>query len=157
MNQIIFEDLGMNLGLTRITFIRERTPEEREELRRISQRNIINEAILGYHREQELNARIAEYDQEEWERQLFDLIRERVFIESIPDDFWEPVKITTEIENFNFINENWECHICREERNKKTQLKCCKQNICDYCVENWFNKESIHCPFCKKDIREIIE
>jgi hypothetical protein len=119
MSQIIFEDLGMNLGLTRITFIRERTSEEIEEIRMSSQRNIINEAILEYHREQEINSRIAEYEIEEWERQLFDLIRERVFIESIPDDFWEPIKITTGIENFNFIDENWECFICREDRTKK--------------------------------------
>ena len=156
MSQIIFEDLGMNLGLTRITFIRERTSEEIEEIRMSSQRNIINEAILEYHREQEINSRIAEYEIEEWERQLFDLIRERVFIESIPDDFWEPIKITTGIENFNFIDENWECFICREDRTKKTQMKCCKQSLCYSCAENWFNKESVNCPFCKKDIRELI-
>ena len=78
------------------------------------------------------------------------------YFSELPHDFWEPVKVTIDdSKNFNFKNETWECVICRQERNKKTELECCKQPLCDYCVKNWFNKESVKCPFCKKDIREI--
>jgi len=100
----------------------------------------INDAIMEYHRNRE--------------RIFLFMLQERLFMESIPDDFWEPVKITTDKEKFIFYEESWECIICRENRNKKTDLKCCKQSLCDICVEEWFTKESIKCPFCKKDIRE---
>jgi hypothetical protein len=76
-------------------------------------------------------------------------------ISVIPPDFWEPVKVTVDDDKkFEFVDENWECFICREERTKKTEMECCNQALCDSCVENWFNKESVKCPFCKKDIRE---
>lgn len=75
---------------------------------------------------------------------------------TVPPDFWDPVKVTLSDEDkkFKFTDETWECFICREERTKKTEMECCKQSLCDSCVENWFNKESVKCPFCKKDIRE---
>lgn len=74
----------------------------------------------------------------------------------VPEDFWEPVKVTIKDTEdvFKFTNEEWECIICREERTKKTKLNCCGQEICDSCVNNWFNKESVKCPFCKRDIRD---
>lgn len=108
----------------------------------------INDAIMEYHRNREIRERIFLIMLHE------SIIQERLFMESIPDDFWEPVKITTDKEKFIFYEESWECIICRENRNKKTDLKCCKQSLCDICVEEWFTKESIKCPFCKKDIRE---
>ena len=88
----------------------------------------------------------------------FHLRQEEAFHQflTVPPDFWEPVKITIkDTEKFKFIEEKWECTICRENRSKKTRLECCNQEMCDSCIENWFTKESIHCPFCKKDIRDI--
>jgi hypothetical protein len=155
MSQILFEDLGMNLGLTRITFIRERTQEERDQFEINRRRGIINNAILGFHRERALNERIQEYRREEFEQHFIEIIRDRIFFESIPEEFWEPVKVTTSMDGFEFTDENWECLICCEGRTKKTQLKCCQQDLCDNCAEKWFVKESVRCPFCKKDIREI--
>lgn len=75
----------------------------------------------------------------------------------VPEDFWEPVKVTIKDTEgvFKFTDEEWECLICREERTKKTKLHCCGQEICDSCVDNWFNKESVKCPFCKRDIRDL--
>jgi hypothetical protein len=75
----------------------------------------------------------------------------------IPPDFWEPVKVTANDSikfDFEDTEIQWDCTICCEKRDKKTRLKCCNQYLCDSCIENWFKKESIKCPFCKKDIRD---
>ena len=157
MNQILFEDLGNGLNLTRMIFIRERSIFEQLEFEthrlQTARRREINDAVLQYHRERELNERI--FIHEMRDSALLQEIMERIFFQSIPDDFWEPVKITTSVESFEYADEEWECFICCAERTKKTQLKCCKQSLCDYCVTEWFSKESVNCPFCKKDIREI--
>tara|TARA_Y100000389_G_scaffold162768_1_gene165680 strand:+ start:253 stop:747 length:495 start_codon:yes stop_codon:yes gene_type:complete len=156
MEQIIFEDLGMGLDLTRITFIRKRTPQEREEFLlnqyRTMRRREINEAVMDFHREREIRERIFMYRL----REIVELntLRESMYWDSIPEDFWEPVKVTANTDNLIFTDEQWECFICREQQTKKTILLCCSQEICDICVENWFNKESVRCPFCKRDIRE---
>ena len=110
-----------------------------------------------YHRRQveEINRSIINFHLRQ-EEAIHELLSEILTIQSInvPPDFWEPVKITIkDTEKFKFIEENWECTICREDRSKKTILECCNQEMCDSCIENWFTKESIHCPFCKKDIR----
>ena len=149
MNQILFEDLGNGLDLTRITFIRERSLLERTEFEilryRERCRRRINDEILFFHRQRELDIRLMEYQtQNIWSEILQGLA-----------DFWEPVKITVELDTFEFTEEDWECFICRDERSKKTSLKCCNQFLCDVCTESWFTKESVRCPFCKKDIREI--
>jgi len=98
----------------------------------------------------------AEYNR----RQLEEINRAIILIQEaeslIPFDFWEPVKITIkDTHKFEFVHEEWECIICREDKTKKTNLKCCDQSMCDVCIENWFTKENIHCPFCKKDIRQF--
>ena len=96
-------------------------------------------------------------EMEELDRAIenFHLGREELLSEVVPPDFWDPVKVTvSDDKKFKFVDESWECFICREERTKKTEMECCKQALCDSCVKNWFNKESVKCPFCKKDIRE---
>jgi hypothetical protein len=157
MNHILFEDLGNGLNLTRMVFVRERSLFEQHlfatRRRRAAQRQILNEAVLDFHREREIRERLFEYEVQSSVR--LQEIREQIFFNSIPDEFWEPVKITTEKQSFTFEDEEWECLICRQERSKKTQLGCCKQSLCESCVENWFTKESVRCPFCKKDIREL--
>jgi hypothetical protein len=157
MNQILFEDLGNGLNLTRMVFIRERSVFEQRDFEtfrfQTARRREINNAVLQFHRERELNERLLIHEMRE--SSLLQEIRERIFFQSIPDDFWEPVKITTSVDSFEYIAEEWECFICREERTKKTKLLCCNQSLCDSCVTEWFSKESVKCPFCKKDIREI--
>ena len=34
------------------------------------------------------------------------------------------------------------------------EMPCCKQKFCINCINTWFT-ESVKCPFCKQDIREI--
>jgi hypothetical protein len=171
MNQILFEDLGNGLDLTRITFIRERSLLERNEFEILRHRERcrrrINDEVLFFHRQRELDIRLMEYQTREIENNIINEIRqstqiiwselqERVaYNNPFLADFWEPVKITVELDTFEFTEEDWECIICREERSKKTSLNCCNQFLCDVCTESWFTKESIRCPFCKKDIREI--
>ena len=77
----------------------------------------------------------------------------------IPADFWEPVKVTAQTEKIKcFLLDNpWDCPLCCEQRYKKHILKCCDKEICDECVENWFGQESVACPYCRKDIREVYD
>ena len=111
-----------------------------------------------HRREQDqLNQEIIHFQQQH--RVLLSRLHDTLITEllGIPSDFWEPVKVTAN-DSIKFEFEDtetpWDCIICREKRNKKTQLKCCNQFLCESCVENWFKKESIKCPFCKKDIRD---
>jgi hypothetical protein len=157
MNRILFEDLGNGLNLTRMVFIRERSVFERREFEtrrtQTARRREINNAVLQFHREREINERLLIHEMNE--SFILREIRDQIFFDSIPDDFWEPVKITTSVDSFEYIDEEWECFICREERTKKTTLLCCNQSLCDSCATEWFSKESVNCPFCKKDIREL--
>ncbi|MBD3273259.1 hypothetical protein GF385_02830 [Candidatus Dependentiae bacterium] len=50
------------------------------------------------------------------------------------------------------------CSICLEEfgekENKKCKLLCCKQYICETCINNIYNKtKSSFCPYCRKPIK----
>lgn len=75
----------------------------------------------------------------------------------IPDDFWEPVKVTLSnkiIDSMKKINEKDECIICSEDKNVFKEIPCCKNKMCNECTIKWFN-ESVCCPYCKKDIREV--
>jgi hypothetical protein len=72
------------------------------------------------------------------------------------DDFWEDVKVTVTLDSFVFVNEDWTCTVCCEDVKTKTTLPCCQQSLCKTCCKNWFEKESVKCPFCREDIREKI-
>ena len=116
--------------------------------------NVMSFFLRERHRREtdELNRTIENFHLSRGEYLLSEIL---TIVPIVPPDFWDPVKVTvSDDKKFDFIDENWECFICREERTKKTEMKCCKQALCDSCVENWFNKESVKCPFCKKDIRE---
>ncbi|MDA9846596.1 RING finger protein [Flavobacteriaceae bacterium] len=118
--------------------------------------NVMSFFLRERHRREieELNRTIENFQMERVEDLLSDII---TVVPIVPPDFWDPVKVTvsdSENKKFEFVDESWECFICREDRTKKTEMKCCKQALCDSCVENWFHKESVKCPFCKKDIRE---
>jgi hypothetical protein len=76
----------------------------------------------------------------------------------IDDDFWDPVKVVLtneQIDQIPTIIKNEECVICSEQQINFKNLNCCKNDICDSCASNWFN-ESVNCPYCKKDLREVI-
>ncbi len=77
----------------------------------------------------------------------------------IPEDFWEPVKVTAHTENIKCfpMNEPWECPLCCDQRFSKHILRCCDKEICDECVNNWFGQESVICPYCRTDIREVTD
>jgi len=117
--------------------------------------NVMSFFLIERHRREieEVNRAIENFQLERVEDLLSDILTVQTI--SVPPDFWEPVKVTVgDDKKFEFTDEIWECFICREERTKKTEMECCKQALCESCVENWFNKESVKCPFCKKDIRE---
>jgi hypothetical protein len=82
----------------------------------------------------------------------------------VPDDFWEPVKVglkreyldefeSIEIEpDTNLFN----CFICSLDSSSYKILPCCNKEMCSRCVKKWF-KESVYCPFCKQDIRDLYQ
>jgi hypothetical protein len=77
---------------------------------------------------------------------------------AIPDDFWEPVRVTlsrSEISSLKNINISEDCVICSETKSNFKQLNCCKQKMCDTCTIKWFN-ESVNCPYCKEDLRTYL-
>ena len=71
----------------------------------------------------------------------------------IPNDFWDPVKITISNKELIFYYKCFECPICGEKRRKALESKCCDGLICKSCSISWFTKNDVHCPFCRKDIR----
>ena len=76
----------------------------------------------------------------------------------VPDDFWEPVKIKLDYIKLNKLVTNdclETCIICCFDKNKFVEMKCCKNSICTNCTDYWFN-ESVRCPFCRQDLREIL-
>jgi hypothetical protein len=75
-------------------------------------------------------------------------------------DFWNPVIVSIpdfQIAQFEEINihSSDECLICTYEFNKFKKLPCCKKYICTTCTYKCFG-QCVKCPFCKKDIRELI-
>ena len=75
--------------------------------------------------------------------------------EEIPDDFWDPIIVhlsEEHINNMKTVIQETECIICNESRSVFKQVSCCKNCICTFCTENWFNT-SVYCPFCKHDQR----
>ena len=74
----------------------------------------------------------------------------------IPEEFWEPVRVTVPEEYFIYesVLGGWNCTVCGNQRMDRTKLKCCRNHICKICVKEWFTKKSIKCPYCKGDVRE---
>jgi hypothetical protein len=76
----------------------------------------------------------------------------------VPDDFWEPVKISLskeQIDNLKNNNIDEDCSICLDSKTAFKILECCRNKICVLCAKNWFNI-SIYCPYCKQDIRNYL-
>lgn len=70
------------------------------------------------------------------------------------DSFWDPVKVTTDTEKFKYTQVDlWDCPLCAEDRTRCFKLECCGNRMCDVCTTKWFGKESVKCPYCRKDIR----
>jgi len=88
------------------------------------------------------------------------IILENILLEYlIPPDFWDPVKVSLsskQIESISSFSYTDECAICFDSKDNFKFLSCCRNRICDSCTLNWFN-ESVHCPYCKADLREILE
>ena len=76
-------------------------------------------------------------------------------INVIPEDFWEPVRISFDINNLldNYIYN--ECSICISNSNRFKIMKCCNQLMCAICADKWFIL-SVMCPYCNRDLREFI-
>jgi len=82
----------------------------------------------------------------------------------ILDDFWEPVKVGLKqehLDEFDMVKiqpgtESFNCFICSNDNDTYKLIPCCNKEMCTLCVNRWF-KESVKCPFCKQDIRELYE
>lgn len=73
------------------------------------------------------------------------------------DDFWEPVKVTADLQNVPITTlDNWDCPICTDEKRRAYRLPCCRKPICTECGVSWFEKENANCPFCRKDLRDYL-
>jgi hypothetical protein len=71
------------------------------------------------------------------------------------DDFWDPVKVgLSSVEQYTLDSDECECPICMDTKQHSKKLLCCKNNMCVQCVETWF-KESVKCPFCFRDLRDL--
>ena len=81
-------------------------------------------------------------------------------MDNIPSIFWEPIKIIlsdSSFEKIDTIDKNQECQLCNTEQTLFIVLPCCYHSIyCRTCAKNWFN-ESVKCPLCRKDIRELLD
>lgn len=70
------------------------------------------------------------------------------------DNFWEPVKITTSIQRIlpraQFPRQSYQCQICSERRCEAYRLPCCRQSLCTICGIDWFERESVNCPFVER-------
>ena len=96
----------------------------------------------------------------EYEDLLYDFLisENNFFVEQfIPESFWEPVTVSLSIEQIESLESvvleiNQECFICKESKQDFKKLGCCNNNMCQDCINNWFNV-SVYCPFCKRDQR----
>lgn len=87
------------------------------------------------------------------------VIPETTFDEPLPDDgeFWEPVKVTLDKSQLKFDKgSTYTCGICMGRKRVRYTLRCCEGDICKYCSINWFTSESVCCPYCRKDLRELL-
>jgi len=73
----------------------------------------------------------------------------------VPNDFWEPVKVSLDISQLNQMSIKDNCIICTNDSNFFRELKCCKNKLCNGCAERWFS-QSVKCPFCVQDLREFV-
>ena len=75
--------------------------------------------------------------------------------------FWEPVKVGLTLEQgeqvpLSTISEADCCWICTENKTLWRTLPCSDQHVvCHDCFIKWFS-ESVKCPFCKQDVRDLI-
>jgi hypothetical protein len=92
-----------------------------------------------------------------FELQVYDFLVDPVLL--IPESFWEPVIVSLNEVQINEllpkIYRSGECGICTECVSDFKELKCCNQHICVDCTQIWFSR-SVRCPYCNKDIRELI-
>ena len=100
------------------------------------------------------------YERMRYENELYDvLITNNVLNDFIPDDFWEPVRVSLPYDDLNklksILNEA-ECFICRDTKQLFTCLWCCSKHICNDCTFDWFCI-SVYCPYCKKDLRNSVD
>ena len=92
------------------------------------------------------------------ERTLLQHLRTNIFEDPTTDDsFWEPVKVGILFDQklLSTGNHSEICFICSDSFEKISELPCCKKEMCENCIEKWFN-ESVKCPYCKQDLIEII-
>lgn len=96
------------------------------------------------------------------------------FVEPIPDDFWEPVRLQLSIPEFKKLNnrvmgkkllkelniEKGECAICQEDITSRQHctILTCNHIYHKNCAKEWFTKqcEKPTCPCCRADVRESL-
>ena len=96
-----------------------------------------------------------------YESDLYDFLVGPLIQPTQESSFWDPVIVNLNQEQIQSVcimetlDQLTECSICITDRELFKRVKCCKQLICIDCADNWFNK-SVFCPYCKKDLRELI-
>jgi hypothetical protein len=74
---------------------------------------------------------------------------------NIDDDFWDPVIVSYDSINLlEDITLQEHCHVCTEDKSLFKKLKCCSQNLCVECCQEWFGR-SVKCPYCYQDLRNF--
>ena len=71
----------------------------------------------------------------------------------IPDEFWEPVKVTVDIKDMKFKYKIFKCPVCCQNRRKILLTNCCDGEICKKCAVKWYTECHVTCPFCRRDFR----
>lgn len=121
------------------------------------------EVNLNEQSETELNQSTTErfqnllLERQYFENRVYDYLVTSPFL-FVPEHFWDPVKVSLtdeQINTFVELNQEDECIICTTNHNTFRELKCCKNKLCIECTNKWFH-ESVKCPFCVKDLRELI-
>ncbi len=76
---------------------------------------------------------------------------------SSENDFWDPVRIgltTAQIGTFTTRDKSCDCPICMDKKSHSNKLLCCRNLMCRDCTNKWF-EDSVKCPFCMCDMRDI--
>ena len=96
-----------------------------------------------------------------YETELYDfLVSPLIVVPQTNSSFWDPVVVCLNQDQLQLASvattcELTECAICITDRQVFKKVKCCNQLICTQCANDWFIK-SVYCPYCKRDLRELI-
>jgi hypothetical protein len=73
----------------------------------------------------------------------------------VNDDFWDPVVVSYDsVDQLEEVPLQDQCFICTEDKCLFKKMKCCSQNLCVECCQEWFGR-SVKCPYCYQDLRDF--